>query len=57
MKDYSSHLWWETNCHSYNNNKEDIKFFVSFAKNTFAIIFIMICGTQGKEGDIIADCE
>ena len=46
----------ETISHANSNNKEDIKPFIPFAKNSSDNICIMIYGTQGKEGDIIIDC-
>ena len=46
----------ETISHSNSNNKEDIKPFIPFAKNSSGNVCIMLYCTQGKEGDIIIDC-
>ena len=46
----------ETISHSNSNNKDDIKPFIPFAKNSSGNYCIMIDPTQGKEGDIIIDC-
>ena len=42
--------------HANSNNKENIKPFIPFAKNSSGNICIMLYCTQGREGDIIIDC-
>ena len=46
----------ETISHANNNNLEEMKPFIPFAKNSSGNICIMIYSTHGKEGDIIIDC-
>ena len=46
----------ETISHANSNNKEDIKPFIPFAKNSSGNFCIMVYYTQGTEGDIIIDC-